>query len=228
MFYRPSRTEAPMAMAIELVQKLRFGLVISTLKGELQMSHIPLLIDVEDEKIVRIRGHVARANPHWQALEQEPETVIVFNGPNAYISAQWYTKDFPAAPSWTYAVVHVHGTARITGREELERIVDDLVAVNEAELPQQWSVADYSPTRRATLMPHIVGFVLDVTAVEPKFNIKRHFADADKRGIVAGLRARGTDNGRQIAEYMQATISESGDKPRTDIASILTGAVKQP
>ncbi|MDQ8726658.1 FMN-binding negative transcriptional regulator [Bradyrhizobium sp. LHD-71] len=217
MFYRPDRTLTTDEAAIKLMSELRFALLVSTENGELHFSHIPVLVDVEDGAVTHIRGHVARANAHWQSLERQSKAVMIFNGPNAYISAQWYTKDCPAAPTWSYAVVHIHGDVRLLDQAGLDRVVDDLVKINESVLPTQWSIAGYSPQRRAALMPHIVGFSMSVTRLEPKFNIKRHYSDADKRGAIAGLRSTGKDDARQIAELMAETLSEGGDRPASDI-----------
>jgi len=217
MFYRPERTLTTDEAAIKLMSELGFALLVSTENGELHFSHIPVLVDVEDGAVTRIRGHVARANEHWKSLERQSKAVLIFNGPNAYVSAQWYTKECPAAPSWSYAVVHAHGDVRLLDRSGLDQVVDDLVRVNERAFPTQWSIADYSPQRRAALMPHIVGFSMSVTRLEPKFNIKRHYSDADKRGAIAGLISTGKDDARQIAMLMAETLSTEGDRPANDI-----------
>ncbi|MBN8991439.1 MAG: FMN-binding negative transcriptional regulator [Rhizobiales bacterium] len=217
MFYRPERTQTTCVAAIELMLGLGFATLVSTENGELHFSHIPVLVDVESGIVTRIRGHVARANEHWRSLERQREAVFVFNGPNAYVSAQWYTKECPAAPSWSYAVVHAHGTVDLLDSAGLDQVVDDLVKVNESRLPAQWSIADYSPARRAALMPHIVGFAMTVTRLEPKFNVKRHYSDADKRGAIAGLIRTGKDDARQIASLMAQTLSQEGDRPANDI-----------
>ena len=217
MFYRPERTQTTDDAGIELMLELGFATLVSTETGELHFSHIPVLVDVEEGAVTRIRGHVARANEHWRSLERQPKAVFVFNGPNAYVSAHWYTKECPAAPSWSYAVVHAHGDVHLLDGAGLNQVVDDLVRVNESRFPTQWSIADYSQVRRAALMPHIVGFSMTVTRLEPKFNIKRHYADADKRGAIAGLIGTGKDDARQIAELMAQTLSQEGDRPANDI-----------
>lgn len=222
MLFNPPRFAYPVSAAIEMMQRLRFGTVVSIDDGELQFSHLPLLVDVEDGKLTGIRGHFARANPHAKALARNPEATVIFNGPNAYVSAQWYTKGNPAAPTWNYVVIHVEGKVRLASHEaETSAIVDDLIRVNEAELPTQWRLEDYSPARRAALLPHIVGFEFDVTKLEPKFKLTQHYGDADKRGAAAGLRTRGTDAAREIAELMLSTCSKDGDKPGADITSHL-------
>lgn len=208
----------PEADATRLASQLRFGLMVSTFDNELQFSHLPLLVDIEDERIVRLRGHVARANPHWRALQSDPRATIVFNGPNAYVSAQWYTPACEAAPSWNYVVVHVSGTVELLDTpEQTSAIIDELVRVNEADLPAQWPLEDYSPARRERLLPHILGFALNVEKIEHKFKLNQHYADADKLGAARGLESRGTDAARSIAAYMRASIGH-GDAQGVDVS----------
>src|SRR5690606_5030965 len=142
MLHRPERFEVPIEWAAEFAEQLRFGLLVSQLDGELQFSHLPVRVGTEDQRIVRSRRHLARSNPHWQALQQDPRATFVFNGPNAYMSAQWYSPQCQAAPSWNFVTVHVVGRLRLLDTpEQTTQIVDELIAVNEAQLPQQWSLA---------------------------------------------------------------------------------------
>lgn len=244
MFHRPARFTAPATWTADFVRHRRFGIVVSQLDGELQFSHLPLLIDIAtgpdgqhtadgsgaaaplpttepgaavagaagtagEPRIVALRGHFARANPHWRALAADPRATVIFHGPDAYMSAQWYSPGCPAAPSWNFVTVHVNGRVELLDTpQQTTAIVDELIAVNEAELPTQWSVADYSPERRAALTPHILGFRLHVTSVEPKFKLNQHYPDADKIGAIAGLRSRGTDDARAIADLMEATLGQ--------------------
>jgi len=230
MLFRPSRFAYPEQAAVDLMRRLRFGTLVSIHNGEPQFSHIPLLVDVDaDGKLLRLRGHFARANPHWTALAESPEATVIFNGPNAYVSAQWYTPGNPAAPTWNYVVVHVRGTIRLATSETVTSgIVDDLIRANEADLPVQWDLASYSPERRAALLPHIIGFSFEITAVEPKFKLNQHYGDADKKSAAAGLMTRGTEDAREIAELMLSTCSADGSQSGADISAHLPGRTETP
>ena len=74
-------------------------------------SHVPVVIrETEDELIVR--GHVAKANPHWRYLEQQPRCLTIFHGPHSYISPILYTNR-ESVPTWNYGAVHLYGNARV-------------------------------------------------------------------------------------------------------------------
>lgn len=212
MLFRPPRYVAPQAQATDFARSLGFGLLVSQLDGELQFSHLPFIVDTEGERIVRLRGHFSRNNPHWKALQHQPQATVVFNGPNAYISAQWYTPECQAAPSWNYVTVHASGTVRLLDTpEQTTQIVDELIAINEARLPRQWDLSTYSPERRAILTPHILGFALDVDVTEEKFKLSQHHKDADRRGAIAGLRELGTGDDLWMADMMEAVAARPLD-----------------
>lgn len=212
MLFRPPRYVAPQAQATRFARELGFGLLVSQLDGELQFSHLPFVVDTDGERIVRLRGHFSRNNPHWQALQRQPQATVVFNGPNAYISAQWYTPACQAAPSWNYVTVHVGGRVRLLDTpEETTQIVDELIEVNEARLPRQWDLSTYSPQRRAVLTPHILGFALDVETVEEKFKLSQHHQPADRAGAIAGLRELGGGDAAWMADMMEAATARPLD-----------------
>lgn len=140
----------PAAYAVHSILVLRrfirenpLGILTTGIKSAshpfLQSSHIPWLIDVNDEdsevELGRLRGHMARANPQAKAIVEsltsgslgtpslsraylEDDILILFNGPvHHYVTSQFYTETKPAtakvAPTWNYEAVQVYGTARI-------------------------------------------------------------------------------------------------------------------
>jgi transcriptional regulator len=105
----------------------------------LQSSHIPWIVDVDDEDneavLGRLRGHIARQNPQAKAIIEslttkssdiptspkthlEEDVLVLFNGPiHHYVTPQFYTETKPTSgkvvPTWDYEAVQVYGTARI-------------------------------------------------------------------------------------------------------------------
>ncbi len=188
MLYTASRHGYSEAAAVDLVTRLRFGILVSVSENEPQFSHVPVIRISSMAGWSGFAGHLSRANPHWKALQAAPKATFVFNGANTYISAQWYLPGTPAAPTWGYAVVHVGGAVRLAPDDDAtSRIVDDLIRLNEAVLPKQWPLESYSPARRAALLPHIIGFELDVTSFTPKYQIIQAHSDSNKRSAAAGL-----------------------------------------
>ena len=97
-----------------------FATLVSAVDGTPFATHLPLLLDQGT-----LLGHVARANPHWQAFDGQREALAIFHGPHAYISPTWYATG-PAVPTWNYAAVHVYGAPRLIEGEALAALVDRL------------------------------------------------------------------------------------------------------
>ena len=102
-----------------------------------------------------IRGHVAKANPHWRHLEQNPTCMTIFHGPHAYVSASNYvTRE--NVPTWNYGAVHVYGNARtFSSPEDLQGVLHQLIGTFEPAYAEQWG--SLSDTYRERMLSHIVG-----------------------------------------------------------------------
>jgi transcriptional regulator len=163
-----------------------FATLVSTVAGTLFATHLPLILDRTPSSPGVLLGHVARANPHWRVFDGQQEALAMFHGPHAYISPSWYTTS-PAVPTWNYAVVHVYGRPHVVEDEEwLANLVDRLVALYEAGMPDPWP--GVLPTEfKANLLKAIVGFSMEITRVEGKFKLGQNRSLADQLGVVRYL-----------------------------------------
>ncbi len=88
-----------------------FATLVSIVDGSPFASHLPLTVVDNGEQIL-LRGHFAKANPHWRAHENGGELLTIFHGAHAYISpSQYETQE--AVPTWNYIAVHAYGTMRL-------------------------------------------------------------------------------------------------------------------
>jgi transcriptional regulator len=149
-----------------------FATLVSSGEAGLHVSHVPLLVDLDGETM-RLRGHVARASPHWQALEAARDVAAIFHGPHAYVSPTWYAAH-PSVPTWNYAVVHAHGAARLTDEAELHEIVMELSAKYEAGNTPPWKMSDLPAPYVSSMLAMIVGFEIEVARLEGKFKLSQN------------------------------------------------------
>jgi transcriptional regulator len=197
--------EEDAAALTALIEKNAFGiLVTSSPEGALTVSHIPFELRHEDGK-VKLLGHLARANPHWQALEAARETLAIFEGPHAYVSPRWY-QVHPSVPTWNYAVVHAHGRARLMDEAELHELVHSLSARYEAGAAKPWRMGDLPADYVGQMLNAIVGFELEVERLEGKFKLSQN-RPADHAGVVAALEAEGAS---EIAALMREHAPSKG------------------
>ncbi len=126
-----------------------FATVITPAGGELHVSHLPLLHVPEGGPHGTLVGHFARANPHWQHAG-DAESLVVFQGPHAYVSPSWYAAPGRMVPTWNYAAVHAHGTlVPVAGDAEARAVLAALVERFEGARAAPWRLPTPSPQHDA-------------------------------------------------------------------------------
>ena len=122
----------------EFIDTYSFGTLVTVGGEQAIATRIPLILDRASGRHGTLLGHVARANPQWRSFDGNRQCLVMFDGPHAYVSPSWYATS-PAVPTWNYATVHVYGTPRpIHDMEQLSALVDRLVGIYEAGMPQPW------------------------------------------------------------------------------------------
>lgn len=174
-------------------------------QGELLVNHIPFLLDAERGAQGTLIGHVARANPVWQALSAA--SVAVFTGPQAYVSPGWYPSKQAhgkAVPTWNYAAVHAHGVPEaFDDPARLLALVTRLTQVYEASQPQPWQVQDAPADYLASMLQAIVGIEIPVQRWVGKWKVSQNRPAPDRQGVAAGLMAQGSDAAAQMADLVR-------------------------
>jgi transcriptional regulator len=178
--------------------------VSSSPEGALAVSHIPFHVQREAGGI-QLLGHLARANPQWQALEGAREVVAIFEGPHAYVSPGWYGAH-PAVPTWNYAVVHAHGRVRLMEEAELHELLHTLSSHYEGGRPQPWRMGELPAEYVGGMLGAIVGFELTVERLEGKFKLSQN-RPADHARVVAALEREGA---HEIAALMREHAPAKG------------------
>jgi transcriptional regulator len=153
-------------------------------------THLPVIIREEGDRLL-IRGHVAKANPHWKYLEQQPTCLVIFHGPHAYVSpANYNTRE--TVPTWNYGAIHVYGNARtFADSGELLGVLHELIPMFEAAYADQW--ATLSEAYRTRMLSHIVGFEISVSRIEAKFKLSQNRAKDEQQNIIDSL-SRASDS----------------------------------
>ena len=155
----------------------------------------------------RLLMHLARANPHWQAIEPGTPALAVVAGPQAYVSPSWYATKHEhgkAVPTWNYSAVHL--TGRVTtqhGEDWLRDLVGRLTDQHERHGSDPWSVEDAPADYVRKQLRAIVGLELTVERVEAKAKLSQNRSDADRAGVIRGLEARGAARARLVADDLR-------------------------
>src|SRR6185369_17677188 len=109
MYLPPHFQEDRIEVQHQLIREHPLGLLISAGPGGLIANPVPFLIVPEASERGTLRCHISRANGQWRELMAVEECLVVFQGPQAYITPSWYqTKQDTGkvVPTWNYATVH--------------------------------------------------------------------------------------------------------------------------
>jgi transcriptional regulator len=195
MYRPPLFREDRLEVQHELMRAHPLGLLISAGPNGLIANPVPFVLHAEESERGTLRCHVARANPHWRELDASSECLVVFQGPQVYVTPSWYeTKRATGkvVPTWNYATVHAWGRPRVIDDVEwLRRNVEDLTRANEKAFPTPWKVDDAPADFVAMQLKAIVGIEIPIDRIEGKWKVSQNRPEADRAGVVTGLRARG-------------------------------------
>ena len=169
------------------------AMVVSTADG-LEANHLPFELDAEPAPFGTLRGHVARANPVWHQFTRGVEALVIFHGPQAYISPSWYpSKEMTGevVPTYNYLAVHGYGEIKIIHeREWLRALVTRLTDRFEANRAAPWRVSDAPAAFIDKQLGAIVGIEIPLTKLIGKWKVSQNRPAADRAGVVAGLSER--------------------------------------
>ena len=114
-------------------------------------------------------------------------------------------------PTWNYTTVHLTGRVRVHDDIEwLRALVTALTEEHEAGREHPWAVSDAPEAYVAGQLRGIVGVELVVERVEAKAKLSQNRSEADRSGVVEGLRANGGPGTAQVADLMQAALDQPG------------------
>ncbi|HKW44578.1 MAG TPA: FMN-binding negative transcriptional regulator [Candidatus Eremiobacteraceae bacterium] len=207
--YIPNQYRAPDSSApLEIIRSFPLATVISVVNGSPFVSYLPFTIAQADPTLV-LTSHCARANPHWTYFEQAP-VLLIFRGPDGYISPRFYQDCTINVPSWNYVAVHCAGTATIAPEHDTDEILRSLVDQMEASAQKPWRVEDMDDDYLQRLKKAIVPFSVSVSTLTAKFKLSQRGSDGEINGLIAGLREAGTEKDRLLADAMELGVQGRG------------------
>ena len=209
MYQPPHFREDRIEIQHDLIRTHPLGLLITAGPGGLLANPLPFLIDSEESPRGTLRVHLARANPQWRELAAIAQCLIVFQGPQQYVSPSWYPtkrETGKVVPTWNYVTVHAWGRpCVIDDAAWLRRQIEDLTHLKEGTQPAPWKVDDAPAQYVASQMKGIVGVEIPIDRIEGKWKVSQNRPQADRAGVVAGLRGSS-----ETAEIMATLIVERG------------------
>jgi len=178
-----------------------FALVSTAAKGRPLAAHTPVLAGREGDG-VRLRFHLSRANAVTEALLGGAPALIVFTGPHAYVSPDWYGIE-DQVPTWNYLSVEAEGPVAALDDTGTRQLLDDLSVANEMPLAPKpvWRLAKMTPARVDSLLNGIVAFDMVPARFEGITKLSQNKPAAARAGVIEALEKTGS--GAALAAEMR-------------------------
>ncbi len=195
------------ALLHALLRAHPLGLLVTTdAQGAPVVDPIPFMLVPERGPLGTLVGHVARANPVWQQRPGAPEMLVVFQGPDGYISPNGYASKAEhgkVVPTWNYAVVQARGPLVVLDDAAAAlALVTRLTLRHEATQPRPWAVSDAPDDYIASMLRAIVCIEIPLSALVGKYKLSQNRSSADRAGLVAALQADPAPAAPALAQWM--------------------------
>lgn len=209
--YIPTHFAAPGKDALhDLIRAYPFATLVMTTATGVEVSHLPLYLDGNGV----LTGHLARANPLWQAIQGDTDVLAVFHGPHTYISPSYYpskARTGMVIPTWNYVVVHARGKLRVIEDVNwLRAHLEALTAQHEAGYAEPWQLEDAPAGFIDKLMQAVVGIEMTIIELIGKWKVSQNQPLENQMGVVRGLSASDDEYAQKMAAVVKAVNHLTG------------------
>ena len=205
MYQPPAFREERLETLHALIRAHPLATLITAGTGGLIANLVPFILCDPGDKGT-LRAHIAKANDQVDPLKAGAETLVVFQGPEAYITPSWYASKREhgrVVPTWNYVVVQVRGTPRvIDDRAWLRAQIGALTLTQEGQRSEPWKVTDAPEPFIEGQIKAIIGIEIPILTIEGKWKVSQNRSAADRQGVYEGLQTEGIneDMAKLVAE----------------------------
>ncbi|MBF9042381.1 FMN-binding negative transcriptional regulator [Rhodobacterales bacterium HKCCE4037] len=186
MHPNPAFRQEPMFMNLAMVRKRGFGMLCVNADPAPLISHVPFCLDDEGDLA---ELHLVRSNPIARMITEATPAVIAVNGPDGYVSPDWY--DTPdQVPTWNYVAVHLRGVLEPMDASEMRAHLDRLSSSFEGRLAPKpaWTTAKMTGEVLERMMRQILPFRFKVAEIEGTWKLNQNKTDAAREGAAEQIK----------------------------------------
>ncbi len=196
-------TEKNSEKVFEFMKKYPFAMLTGVYNNFPVATHVPLEIKKNDDKII-VTGHIMKASDHYKAFSENQNVLVIFSGPDCYISASWYVQK-NVASTWNYMDVHAKGKIKFTDNEGTKKIIENIT--NKYEKSESPSAFNKLPKDYIVrLSTAIAGFNIEIESIENTFKLSQNHEPQTRQQIIENLRKTSDHNSFQIAIEMEKLL----------------------
>jgi transcriptional regulator len=171
-------------------------------------THAPIELDPEPAPLGTVRFHFARANPQAQAIGDGRELLLIFQGPQGYVTPSWYPSKSltgKVVPTWNYVAIHAYGKAEaIADPAKLRAHLAALTDRHERDSREPWKIGNAPADFIDEMCRMIIGIEIRLHRIEGKWKMSQNRSPEDRAGVIVGLRARGRAVDLEMADLIEA------------------------
>lgn len=177
--------EKPGSDPLDQVAAIAFARIFAATPEGPRVAHAPVLRTGPD----RLRFHLANYNALVAHLNGAT-ALIVAEGPNGYVSANWYADMRGAVPTWNYVAVEAEGTVAALDRAALIDLLDGLSATLEPRVGEDWTRAKMEAARFEAMLNAITAFEMTVTATRATHKLSQNQSAAAAERLIEAMHAQ--------------------------------------
>ncbi|ARE40798.1 Negative transcriptional regulator [Rhodovulum sp. P5] len=200
MHPNPAFRTRPRDANVAFARDRGFGMLTVNGPDGPHVSHVPFLLS-EDGTVVET--HLVRSTPLARSLPAS--AVLAVQGPDGYISPDWYGLP-DQVPTWNYVAVHLRGPLEVAPPDALRDLLDRQSALFEERLAPKpvWTTAKMPDEGLARLMRAILPCRMRVEVVEGTWKLGQNKPEAARIAAADGLAAAAlSPEARILADLMR-------------------------
>lgn len=206
MYIPNHNKEVNLAKLYSFMREYSFVTLVTSKNDLIQATHLPVLVTME-ESLIKISGHLAKANHQWQTFSHSQEVLTIFQQPHAYISPTNYDK-FPSVPTWNYVAVHAYGVVKILHtQEEKLALINNMIKYYEATFLDHFN--SYPQEFIDKKLDSIVGFEIDVGRIESRYKLSQDRTVNEQETIIKTLTQTDDLLESSIARLMRENLTKT-------------------
>ncbi len=193
---------------LSLIQANPLGALVVNAESGLLANHLPFIAVTDEENNTRLQAHIPRVNPLAGELQKDLPSMVIFQGPEGYISPSLYAtkkQHGKVVPTWNYSVVHAHGSTRlINDADWIAAQIDALTRQQEAARQDPWSTDDAPKPYINSLLKSLVGIEVIVERFEAKTKASQNQPQENQVSVLAALQEEKPDS--SFTRMMQSVL----------------------
>ena len=188
---------------VSFIENNSFADLVTFHNESMCSNKVPFYFDKEERVLY---GHFGRSNPQLVDIEESGDVLVIFSGPQSYVSPHWY-ESINGVPTWNYQTLQIRGRATLVDDNSLIKILENLSRFHEANFLSPWSMSEVEDDKLKHMLNMITGFKIDIDDINFKEKMSQNRSLSDQQSVINSLNEWGTKESISVARIMGDNIN---------------------